>query len=588
MQSESDELTSRRRLPELIELVPFRVRLLLVSTLVVVLTAALLSVGLYLNSRSQVINGYRERLSAIARGASIVLGADTVSDIVEGQVSIPQIVALRTLRELWSGDADSVVGSDRGGLALVRRSGSEFHVIAHSSWPVGQPWEATSWTPPPWLPDSLANIVAGRAHLYWYPADDRLMAIAPVQDASSIPVGLVVAYVDRSAALVVTRRQLLALAWLPGLALALSILLASMLSRQLVRRVGRLAEAAEVLARGDLRADLEMKTADELGTLAGALRDMAGHLRSVLGEVQSGTGEVGATAEVLASGSEQMHAASSDVASAARTIAHAAGQQTAGIEAIAAMAANAASQAESVASSARLAHEMTVSVVVAAERVAGEAAEALARMGAISTLTRDALPAVNDLGVKSQRINEVAGRIALIADQSNLLALNAAIEAARAGEHGRGFGVVAQEVRKLSVETASALKAIQSAADEIEHVSQRTGQHIDEMFSSVQAGEAAIRVSVDSVDAILVAIARGREATGHIATEAASQLTSSAAVSEHIREVARAAAENAAAASQVSVSAEEQMAIAGEVAESSQRLATVAVQLRDTVGRFQL
>ena len=76
----------------------------------------------------------------------------------------------------------------------------------------------------------------------------------------------------------------------------------------------------------------------------------------------------------------------------------------------------------------------------------------------------------------SGQINEILNFIRSVADQTKMLGLNAAIEAARAGEHGRGFGVVAEEIRKLSDQSKETAEQIRRLTREIEEKVAKAGE----------------------------------------------------------------------------------------------------------------
>ncbi|MBB6019681.1 ABC-type transporter Mla subunit MlaD [Paenibacillus sp. JGP012] len=100
----------------------------------------------------------------------------------------------------------------------------------------------------------------------------------------------------------------------------------------------------------------------------------------------------------------------------------------------------------------------------------------------------------------SSQINKVAGFIREISEQTNLLGLNAAIEAARVGEAGAGFGVVAAEVRKLSVDAKQATTDIDASLKDVQQVIQQMSVEVSQIAASSQEQATLVASFTDVIE----------------------------------------------------------------------------------------
>ena len=106
-------------------------------------------------------------------------------------------------------------------------------------------------------------------------------------------------------------------------------------------------------------------------------------------------------------------------------------------------------------------------LAASSEELSASIQELASRASQLASTSKELDDLSHDLQENAKKTDEIVAFIKQVAGQTNLLGLNAAIEAARVGEAGRGFGVVAEEVRKLAAASAESVKTISAALGNI-------------------------------------------------------------------------------------------------------------------------
>lgn len=205
------------------------------------------------------------------------------------------------------------------------------------------------------------------------------------------------------------------------------------------------------IADGNLNANIEIHSDDEVGQLAQSLKGMSEKLKEIIHDIIQS--------------SELILEASTELISSSNIITQGANDQAASTEEISSTMEEMVSNIEQSSENSNVTRD-----------IAKKAAKGIHDANQSTQITLDAM-------------KNIVGHISIIGEiskQTNILALNAAVEAARAGEYGKGFAVVASEVKKLAERSQEAANEINQLSDKGMKIADDSGIKLEALIPEIE------------------------------------------------------------------------------------------------------
>ncbi len=299
-----------------------------------------------------------------------------------------------------------------------------------------------------------------------------------------------------------------------AIAALLALFIAMRATRAIERPLGSLTDHARRLSEGDLTIRSHSDgLPGEFETLAAAMNHAAESLARFVDVATRTADDVTHSASDLASASQQISDTANQVSEAVTQVSAGAEAQVQQIHMVTSSLDTIRDGADGVAAGAEEVQALAAAIQGQAADKRAELVRTLSILIDVRSIVRQAADEVRALHGTVGDINKFVVSVGRIADQTNLLSLNAAIEAARAGAAGRGFGVVAEEIRKLADQS-------RSAADDVVNLTSSVTSRVAKTFSTIERGENQVgeleRVSRE-IDEALEAIATAAERTSRAA-----------------------------------------------------------------------
>jgi len=261
-------------------------------------------------------------------------------------------------------------------------------------------------------------------------------------------------------------------------------------------------------------------------------------------DLRDGVDSVADGTSIIASASEGVMASIDETSSAVNEISVAIEQVTRNLDHLAGVVHQSASAMEQIHSTignveqnAAISHEVSNQVKERAEESRAVVTETITALDDIKVSVGLSFDAIQRLVENSTRIENIVNVINDITKRTNLLALNASIIAAQAGEYGKSFGVVADEIRNLSLQTGHSTGEITFIIEEIMSESKTAANNIRTTKELVHRGVELGHTTGESLKAIFDSSDCSLEMTKQIKQATQEQVTSVQLVTRSMEEI---------------------------------------------------
>lgn len=345
------------------------------------------------------------------------------------------------------------------------------------------------------------------------------------------------------------------------------------------------------IADGDLTVQIDprlLKREDETGLMARSLQQLVDQLRSVLGKLHH-------SSDVLTGSSEDLKDFANSTSSATEEISRAVDDMSKG----------SVSQAEDVEKATLQIGQMGDAIQNIVEKVStlheysqkmetskNEAGHIVEDLSASSEQTFDAVERIGkQVKLTDESVTQIEQAVALItsiAEETNLLSLNASIEAARAGEAGKGFAVVASQIQKLAEESNRSAASIADVIETLSRESKNTVNAMNRMHEIIIEQQQKLSDTESKFGELGAGITSSYGQIEEIRDGSQTCDNARAVVTDIIQNLSAVSEENAAATQETTASMQELNSTMAVLAEKSDQLGDLAVQLDDELKYFKL